>query len=141
MAFIVMTYGLLAALLAAFIFPGVYWYRRVRLGAPEERFDRLARRAWLALRDGVGQGYVVRETRGCMHDYAFYVGFVGLSFGVSRVEQYAWKAKPETLVVGHPFCLTMPEDADKSLSLESHIRVRDLSELEFEATKRVAQQT
>ena len=83
-AFIVLMYALLAVLLAGFVFVGVYWYRRVRLGAPEERFDQLARRTWLALRDGVGQGYVVREAWGWMH-YAFYVGFVGLFIGTCIV--------------------------------------------------------
>jgi Fe-S oxidoreductase len=83
-AFIALMYALLAVLLAAFVFAGVYWYRRVRLGSPAERFDQLARRTWIALRDGVGQGYVVREAWGWMH-YAFYVGFVGLFIGTCIV--------------------------------------------------------
>ena len=83
-AFIALMYALLAVLLAAFVFAGVYWYRRVRLGSPEERFDQLARRTWLALRDALGQGYVVREAWGWMH-YAFYVGFVGLFIGTCIV--------------------------------------------------------
>ena len=82
--FIVLMYTLLAFLLAGFVLAGIYWYRRVRLGGPEERFDQLALRAWLALRDGIGQSYVVRETWGWMH-YAFYVGFVGLFIGTCIV--------------------------------------------------------
>jgi Fe-S oxidoreductase len=45
------------------------------------------------------------------------------------------EAKPETIAVGCPFCLTMLEDAVKSRSLGVGIRVRDLSELVAEATK------
>ena len=39
--FIVLMYALLAALLVGFVTVGAYWYRRVRLGQPENRFDRL----------------------------------------------------------------------------------------------------
>lgn len=49
------------------------------------------------------------------------------------------EAKPETLAVGCPFCLTMLEDAAKSSSLDVEIRVRDLSELVAEATKPATQ--
>jgi Fe-S oxidoreductase len=44
------------------------------------------------------------------------------------------EAKPETMAVGCPFCMTMMEDAVKSRSLEDQMRVRDLSELIAEAT-------
>ena len=43
-------------------------------------------------------------------------------------------AKPETLAVGCPFCMTMMEDAVKSRSLEEEMRVRDLAELVAEST-------
>ena len=44
------------------------------------------------------------------------------------------EAKPETMAVGCPFCMTMMEDAVKSRSLEDQMRVRDLAELIAEAT-------
>lgn len=83
-AFIVIMYALLAVLLAALLLVGIYWYRRVLLGKPEARFDHPALRAWMALHDGIGQGWVVRETWGWMH-YAFYVGFIGLFIGTTVV--------------------------------------------------------
>lgn len=43
-AFIVLMYAMLAVLLVAIVVMGVYLYRRVRVGSPEERFDQLARR-------------------------------------------------------------------------------------------------
>ncbi|HXW83176.1 MAG TPA: heterodisulfide reductase-related iron-sulfur binding cluster, partial [Candidatus Binataceae bacterium] len=83
-AFIVIMYGLLVLLLAAFAYVGWQWYRMISLGSAENRFDQLPRRVFLALRDAFGQGYVVRETWGWMH-YAFYVGFVGLFIGTTIV--------------------------------------------------------
>jgi len=83
-AFIVLMYALLAALLIACVFAVIYWYRRVQLGAPECRSDRPLLRAWLMLRDAIGQGYVVRETWGWMH-YAMYVGFIGLFIGTNVI--------------------------------------------------------
>ncbi len=50
-----------------------------------------------------------------------------------RFDQIAM-AKPETLAVGSPFCMTMIEDAVKSRSLEEKLRIRDLSELIAEST-------
>lgn len=83
-AFIVLMYALLAAVLIACLFTTIYWYRRVQLGVPEVRSDRPLLRAWLMLRDAIGQGYVIRETWGWMH-YAMYVGFIGLFIGTSIV--------------------------------------------------------
>ncbi len=83
-AFIVIMYALLALLAVTFAFTGRYWYQRITIGRSESRFDRPLLRAWLMLRDAVGQGYVVRETWGWMH-YAFYVGFVGLFIGTTIV--------------------------------------------------------
>jgi len=83
-AFIVLMYALLAALSVAFVFAAAYWYRRVQLGVPECRSDRPLLRAWLMLRDAIGQGYVVRETWGWMH-YAMYVGFIGLFIGTNII--------------------------------------------------------
>jgi Fe-S oxidoreductase len=83
--FIVLMYALLAALIGAFVYAALFWHRRVMLGqGVARRFDRPGRRLWLALRDAVGQGYVVRETWGWMH-YGLYVGFVGLAFGTTIV--------------------------------------------------------
>jgi hypothetical protein len=82
-AFIVIMYALLAVLVVAFIFAGRYWSQCIRIGRSESRFDRPLLRAWLMLRDAVGQGYVVRETWGWMH-YAFYVGFIGLFIGTTN---------------------------------------------------------
>jgi Fe-S oxidoreductase len=83
-AFIVIMYALLALLFAAFIYAGMYWYRRIALGAGEDRFDQLARRAALAARDALGQGFVVRENWGWMH-YSFYTAFIGLFIGTTIV--------------------------------------------------------
>jgi|YelNatPaOPRAMG01_1025707.scaffolds.fasta_scaffold16649_1 Fe-S oxidoreductase len=84
-AFIVIMYGLLGLLLAAFVYAGWRWYRVVSLGqAGENRFDRMPRRVMLMLRDAIGQGYVIRETWGWMH-YAFYVSFIGLTIGTTIV--------------------------------------------------------
>ena len=44
------------------------------------------------------------------------------------------EARPDTLAVGCPFCMTMMEDAVKSRSLEETVRVRDLIELVAEST-------
>ena len=84
-SFIVAMYLLLAALMAACVYAGAYWYRRIALGAAgAPRRDQPRRRLWLALREGVGQGAVVRESWGCIH-YAMIVGFVGLLCGTTIV--------------------------------------------------------
>jgi Fe-S oxidoreductase len=83
-AFEVIMYGLLVLLIATFAYQGVHWFRIIRLGAPDDRFDHPIRRALLAIRDAIGQGYVVRESWGWMH-YAFYVSFVGLFIGTTIV--------------------------------------------------------
>ena len=84
-AFIVVMYALLFALLCAFVWRGAYWWRRVTLGTAEEsRVDQPFRRLWIALIDGVGEGTVVRESWGWMR-YTFYVAFVGLFIGTSIV--------------------------------------------------------
>ncbi|SRR5216683_3091796 len=51
--FVVLLYGMLIPLTAAFIYAGLRWYRIVRLGAtdPRPRFDQPARRLFMALRD------------------------------------------------------------------------------------------
>lgn len=82
-AFIVMMYALLFVLLCVFVWRGIYWWRRVALGTAEEsRVDQLLGRLWIALRDGAGEGTVVKETWGWMHN-TFYVAFVGLFIGTS----------------------------------------------------------
>ena len=85
-AFIVIMYALFALLLAAFVYAGMYWYRRIALGGSDgqDRLDQPLRRAWLALRDALGQGYVVRQPWGWMH-YSFYVAFIGLFIGTTIV--------------------------------------------------------
>src|SRR5262245_26408466 len=82
--FIVLMYSLLVVLVAAYAWAGLRWYRVIRLGASENRWDQLPRRLFLALRDAFGQGYVVRESWGWMH-YSFYVAFVGLFIGTTIV--------------------------------------------------------
>jgi heterodisulfide reductase subunit D len=47
-------------------------------------------------------------------------------------------ARPQTLAVGCPFCMTQMEDSLKSRSLEESIRVRDLSELIAESIEPAA---
>lgn len=82
--FVVIMYALLALLAVAFLYAGLYWYRLIALGAAEDRFDRPLKRLLLALRDAIGQGYVVRESWGWMH-YCFYVAFIGLFIGTTIV--------------------------------------------------------
>jgi Fe-S oxidoreductase len=84
--FVVFLYGMLLPLTAAFIWVGMRWYRMIRLGAStaDNRFDQPGRRLFMAFRDGVGQGFVGRETWGWMH-YIFLVAFVGLFIGTSIV--------------------------------------------------------
>jgi len=84
-SFIVAMYLLLAALMVAFVYAGAYWYRRISLGTSvAPRTDQPSRRLWLALREGVGQGAVVRESWGWIH-YGMIVGFVGLACGTTIV--------------------------------------------------------
>ncbi|MGO9057538.1 MAG: (Fe-S)-binding protein [Candidatus Binataceae bacterium] len=83
-AFVVIMYALLAALGVAFVYAGMYWYRRITLGTGEDRFDQLIRRTLLAARDALGQGFVVRERWGWMH-YSFYTAFIGLTIGTTIV--------------------------------------------------------
>lgn len=80
--FIVMMYGLLVVLVIAFIYVGWRWYRRVSLGSSEHRFNQSLRRFYLAIRDGVGQALVVRESWGWMH-YTFLIAFIGLFIGTA----------------------------------------------------------
>ncbi|MBF6560962.1 MAG: hypothetical protein IVW56_11780 [Candidatus Binataceae bacterium] len=58
--------------------------------------------------------------------------------GGTRINQTRFdqinQAKPETMAVGCPFCMTQMEDALKSRSLEDQMRVRDLAELIADAT-------
>src|SRR5579885_953132 len=82
--FIVLMYALLVVLIACYAWAGLRWFRVIRLGGADNRFDQIPRRIFLALRDAFGQGYVVRESWGWMH-YAFYVGFVGLFIGTTIV--------------------------------------------------------
>ena len=44
------------------------------------------------------------------------------------------EAKPDTLAVGCPFCMTQMEDAMKARSTEEKMRVRDISELIADST-------
>jgi hypothetical protein len=84
--FVIFLYGMVIPLTAAFIYIGMRWYRMVRIGGQDARprFDQPWRRFFLAFRDGVGQGYVGRETWGWIH-YTFIVAFVGLFIGTSLV--------------------------------------------------------
>lgn len=82
--FIVLMYSLLVVLIAAYLWAGLRWYRRIDLGVAENRLDQIPRRVFLSLRDALGQGYVTRESWGWMH-YSFYVGFVGLLIGTTIV--------------------------------------------------------
>ncbi len=84
LAFIVIMYALLVLLGAAFVYAGMYWYRRIALGTSDDRFDQILRRTLLAARDSLGQGYVVRERWGWMH-YSFYTAFIGLFIGTTIV--------------------------------------------------------
>ena len=62
--------------------------------------------------------------------------------GTKRINQERFDqiniAKPQTLAVGCPFCMTQMEDALKSRSLEESMRVRDLSELIAESAEAAA---
>jgi Fe-S oxidoreductase len=84
--FVVFLYGMLIPLAAAFVYVGMRWYRMVRLGTAtaDSRFERPGQRLFMTFRDGVGQGFVGRETWGWMH-YTFIVAFVGLFIGTSLI--------------------------------------------------------
>ncbi len=58
---------------------------------------------------------------------------IGQRISERRFDQLS-EAKPETIGVGCPFCMTMIEDSVKSRSLEETVRVRDLVEIIAEAT-------
>jgi hypothetical protein len=60
-SFIALMYGLVALLIAAFVYVGWQWYRCVSLDRAEDRVDQPARRLFRAMRDGVGQLLVSRE--------------------------------------------------------------------------------
>ena len=62
-AFVVIMYTLLAALGVAFVYAGMYWYRRITLGTSEDRFDQLIQphSAWPKRVTRWRQGFVVRE--------------------------------------------------------------------------------
>ena len=91
--FIVLMYGLLALLIAGFVYAGLRWYRLVTLGVADNRLDHPVERLLLSLRDSFGQGNVIRETWGWMH-YAFYVAFVGLFIGTTIVAHQQRRARP-----------------------------------------------
>src|SRR5579862_8040054 len=82
--FIVLMYGLLAALMVGCVYAFLKWYRLVTLGVSENRLDHPVERLMLSLRDSFGQGSVIRESWGWMH-YSFYVAFVGLFIGTTIV--------------------------------------------------------
>lgn len=66
------------------VYPLWRWYRIVRLGQPENRFDNLVLRLQRALFEGVGQGRVVREPAGVVHQVLL-VSFVILFLGTSLI--------------------------------------------------------
>jgi Fe-S oxidoreductase len=61
--------------------------------------------------------------------------------GTKRINQERFDqisvAKPQTLAVGCPFCMTQMEDAVKSRSLEETMRVRDPSEIIAESIEAI----
>ncbi len=83
-AFQVLLYVLLLLLAAFYAYTALRWYRLIRSGTSEDRFDQPFRRLWLVVRDAIGQGVVIRESWGWMH-YAMYVGFIGLFIGTTIV--------------------------------------------------------
>ncbi len=83
-AFVVIMYALTALWTVSIVYAIFRWYRIVRLGTADDRFDRPLYRAMSALRDAFGQGVVVRESWGWMH-FSFYAGFVGLFIGTTIV--------------------------------------------------------
>src|SRR5277367_2249143 len=83
-AFQVLLYALFFVLMGALIVAAIRWYRIIRLGTAENRFDHPARRAWIMIHDAFGQRTVVRESWGWMH-YSLYVGFIGLFIGTNIV--------------------------------------------------------
>jgi len=68
----------------AIVYPLWRWYRIVRLGQPENRFDNVWLRLQRALFEGVGQGRVVREPAGVVHQVLL-VSFVVLFLGTSLI--------------------------------------------------------
>lgn len=66
------------------LYPLWRWFRIVRLGQPANRFDNLWLRLQRALFEGVGQGRVVREPAGVVHQVLL-VSFVILFLGTSLI--------------------------------------------------------
>jgi len=66
------------------LYPLWRWFRIVRLGRPENRFDKPFLRVQRMLFEGVGQGRVVREPSGVVHQVLF-VSFVVLFLGTSLI--------------------------------------------------------
>ncbi len=66
------------------LYPLYRWFRIVSLGQPENRFDRLVVRLQRALFEGVGQGRVVREPAGVVHQVLL-VSFLTLFIGTSLI--------------------------------------------------------
>jgi len=66
------------------LYPLYRWFRIVRLGQPANRFDRLVLRGQRALFEGVGQGRVVREPAGVVHQVLL-VSFVILFLGTALI--------------------------------------------------------
>jgi Fe-S oxidoreductase len=83
-SFQVLMYLLFFAFVAAAAIVALRWYRIIRLGAAENRFDRPFGRLAAVLREAVGQGAVIRESWGWIH-YTLYVGFIGLFIGTNIV--------------------------------------------------------
>jgi len=66
------------------VLPLLRWARIVGIGQPENRFDQLGRRFRAAFLEGFGQGRVVREPSGIMHQLLF-VSFLVLFIGTSLI--------------------------------------------------------
>ncbi|MGH7905463.1 MAG: heterodisulfide reductase-related iron-sulfur binding cluster [Candidatus Binataceae bacterium] len=80
LSFQILMYALFVLLCVALLWAAFQWFRLVRIGAADNRFNHLPRRAWISIRDALAQGTVVHESWGWMH-YALYVGFIGLFIG------------------------------------------------------------
>jgi hypothetical protein len=126
-AFVVIMYALLLVLVCCFVERGIFWWRRVTLGTPEnDRFDKPLLRLWFA--QSRNRSYCCGAGGGCFRKEE--VG--GSRINETRLTQLAC-ANPETVAVGCPFCMTMMEDAVKSRAPDNSNRVMDLAEIIAEA--------
>ncbi|MCS6926053.1 MAG: heterodisulfide reductase-related iron-sulfur binding cluster [Candidatus Binatia bacterium] len=82
---IVMYVVLLTTFLGAPLYLAYHWWRRIRVGTWEHRFDNLPERFRRLLFDAFGQGNVLKEKPAGLYHLALFVAFVGLFIGTGLI--------------------------------------------------------